>query len=166
MLFIVIILVLLWLGCGNSTHVVLLCIYMQFWENYSVISLNSFLSCCLHTFYAHTCEMFLSTSNPSSVCPSSESAIRYWRMIVFTIPSQFHSGGRRWVYLFAKGLGSTCLDQRHDIDEELLLDFTVALITRLYKTRRSTRKAYRCTRRGLHIGSRVYRYGVYDGDLM
>jgi hypothetical protein len=29
--------------------------------------------------------------------------------------------------LFNKGLGSTCLDQRYDLDEELLLDFFIVL---------------------------------------
>jgi hypothetical protein len=43
------------------------------------------------------------------------------------VPSQSHSGSRRWVYLFNKGLGSTCLDQRYDLDEELLLDFFIVL---------------------------------------
>jgi hypothetical protein len=38
-------------------------------------------------------------------------------------------------YLFGKGLGSTGLDQRHDIDDkELLLDFIIGVTTGLYKT--------------------------------
>jgi hypothetical protein len=55
-----------------------------------------------------------------------------WQMIVFTIPSQSHSGGQRWVYLYGKIRRSTGLDQRHDVDEELLSDFIISVITRLY----------------------------------
>jgi hypothetical protein len=81
------------------------------------------------------------------------SCLGYWRRIVFTIQSQSRSRGQRWVYLFGKGLRPTGLDQRHDTDEQLLLDSIIGGITRILQRlqRWWTLWAYRFTRWGLQV---------------
>jgi hypothetical protein len=72
----------------------------------------------------------------------------WWWMIVFRILRQFHFIDRRCVYLVGKGLISTGLDQRRDIDEKFPSDFTIDVIIILYKTGRWTPQAYRCIHQG------------------